>query len=91
MDCSRIIIYFIFKPVLFQKYNRFNSIIEIDASKGCKTISGVACDIPFTYNKEYYDTCINVDNGGAAWCYTNATTKIWENCESSSCFGQAGK
>ena len=30
----------------------------------------------------HYDGCINVDNGGLPWCYTNFTNKEWDICNS---------
>ena len=58
---------------------------EIADKKGCNTNSGIACELPFSYNGAYYDTCINVDNGGVGWCYTNVTSKMWENCDITTC------
>ena len=37
------------------------------------------------YEGMYYDTCINVDNGGVPWCYTNTTIMDWEECTSTTC------
>ena len=54
-------------------------------SQECKTKTGVPCDVPFLYEKMYYDTCINVDNGGVSWCYTNGTNKDWGVCNLTSC------
>ena len=51
----------------------------------CLTISGVPCEIPFVYDGNYYDTCINVDNGGVLWCYTNHETKNWDFCDVNTC------
>lgn len=51
-------------------------------SKRSKTKSGSSCHIPFIYNDLHYDTCINVDNGGVSWCYTNITKKEWDICDS---------
>ena len=48
----------------------------------CKTETGIPCQLPFQYNGNYYDTCINVDNGGVPWCYTNIEKKYWEICNS---------
>ena len=43
------------------------------------------CDIPFQYKGKLYATCINVDNGGQAWCFTDAKNNNWDVCDSSSC------
>ena len=51
----------------------------------CKTKPGMPCELPFAYNGNYYDTCINVDNDGVPWCYTNATLKYWGICDTSTC------
>ena len=51
----------------------------------CKTIDGSPCDIPFLFKGQYYGTCINVDNGGEPWCYTNMPTMEWNSCTVSSC------
>ena len=39
----------------------------------------------------YYDTCVNVDNGGTPWCYTNMTNKEWDICSAASCPNFQGK
>ena len=51
----------------------------------CKSNTGTPCDLPFEYQGQYYDTCINIDSGGHRWCYTNETDKTWETCSMSSC------
>ena len=51
----------------------------------CRSKSGTACDIPFVYQGQQYDTCVNVDSGGSRWCYTNVTDKKWEICRATSC------
>ena len=52
-------------------------------SEKSKTKSGSSCHIPFIYNDMHYDSCINVDNGGVPWCYTNFTKKEWDTCNNS--------
>ena len=51
----------------------------------CKTSTGIECELPFVYNGNSYDTCINVGNGGVPWCFTNVTKKHWEICNISTC------
>ena len=51
----------------------------------CKTDSGIPCELPLIYNGKYYDTCIDVDNGGVHWCYINTTEKRWKTCNMSTC------
>ena len=51
----------------------------------CQTETGIPCQLPFEYNGNYYDTCINVDNGGVPWCYTDLEKKYWEICNNSTC------
>ena len=60
----------------------FNMYVDI---KICKADNGISCDVPFVYQGEYYDSCINVDNGGIPWCYTNSTKKDWGTCSFKSC------
>ena len=57
----------------------------------CLTVAEKPCDIPFEYNGNYYDRCIDVDNGGDPWCYVNSTTKSWQNCDMESCSGGRGQ
>lgn len=66
-----------------------NICIEVGIG-GCKGVSGGACEIPFTYNGNYYDTCINIDNGGKLWCYTNILNETWEDCDVSTCLIESG-
>ena len=39
----------------------------------------------------HYDTCINLDNGGMPWCFTNESTGRWDTCDASSCSSLEGK
>ena len=66
-------------------------LIPNEVIRMCKSKSGTACDIPFVYQGQRYDTCINVDSGGERWCYTNVTDKKWETCSASSCDELNGK
>ena len=61
------------------------------ASQHCKTTLNEKCEIPFSYKGERYDTCLDVDNGGKPWCYTNATALEWRNCNYSTCPEIKGK
>ena len=61
-------------------------------------MQGEDCEIPFYYHGKYYDSCINIDNGGIPWCYhkyNNITNggvkKEWGICSSSSCPSMKGK
>ena len=54
-------------------------------ASACKTAQNEFCDVPFEFNGKKYSTCINVDNGGQSWCYTNITTMEWGSCNSLSC------
>ena len=58
----------------------------------CKSVDGEKCEIPFLYHGKYYDSCINVDNGGVPWCYHSNKSiakgkniKEWSTCDHSSC------
>ena len=51
-------------------------------AKYCKTELNRICDIPFDYKGQKYATCIDSDNEGQPWCYTE---KTWDNCKASSC------
>ena len=67
----------------------------------CRTDSGIPCAIPFLYKGKYYDSCIDIDNGGVPWCYikvdetllvswgfTNYTglrNNLWGTCNDISC------
>ena len=42
-------------------------------STTCTTESGIPCAIPFLYKGKYYDSCIDIDNGGVPWCYIDNT------------------
>ena len=63
----------------------------LSESAECKTRSGIPCQIPFTYGEMHYDTCINIDNGGVPWCFTNQSTGRWDACTASSCSNVEGK
>ena len=58
-------------------------------SKYCKTESNEFCEFPFEYKKQKYDTCIDIDNGGKSWCYSNFhkdyRRREWNTCKASSC------
>ena len=51
----------------------------------CQTKNGKGCEFPFWYNDRGYAMCIDVDNGGVPWCYTNLQRSTWGNCNISSC------
>ena len=51
----------------------------------CQTKNGKPCEFPFSYNGRSYDMCVDVDNGGVPWCYTNFQRNTWGNCNISSC------
>ena len=53
----------------------------------CKTVGDEVCEIPFQYKGKLFATCINVDNGGRPWCFTDAKNNKWNICDSSSCPG----
>ena len=57
----------------------------------CKSKTGIPCVLPFQYNGNYYDTCINADNGGVPWCYTNVAKNYWEICNNSTCPNSYGE
>ena len=57
----------------------------------CKTVGERFCDFPFEFEGKKYSTCINVDNGGRAWCFTNSTTMEWDSCDTSSCASLKGR
>ena len=61
------------------------SLCSVLVTHDCKSKNGDLCDIPFVYDGKCYDSCINVDNGGVPWCYTDATNKQWQTCSKSSC------
>ena len=65
--------------------------ILIGESSVCFTVSRKTCEIPFLYDENYYDTCINVDNGGVPWCYTNSDKGQWEACNIKSCPNSTGR
>ena len=54
-------------------------------SNRCRTKTGRSCQIPFIYEEMYYDTCINIDNGGVPWCYTNILDMEWDACTNTTC------
>ena len=47
------------------------------------TDSSDICDIPFEFKGQKYASCIDVDNGGIPWCYTNTSNKEWNTCNAS--------
>jgi len=55
-----------------------------------KTESGTPCEIPFAYKEQTYDTCVNIDNGGVPWCYTNLANQEWETCNKTNCLNLRG-
>ena len=57
----------------------------IQKTSACKTVRNESCDFPFEFKGKKYSTCINVDNGGQPWCFTNTTTMEWGSCNSFSC------
>ena len=57
----------------------------------CSTEIGEACEIPFQYNQRYYESCIDTNNGGVPWCYTNTEMKHWGVCKKSACPNARGK
>ena len=64
----------------------------------CKSVEGAECEIPFKYHGKYYDSCINVDNGGTPWCYDSnesisdgESQKEWGICTIETCPTMKGK
>ena len=64
----------------------------------CQSVEGEKCEIPFLYHGKYYDSCINIDNGGVPWCYhtnknitNDENRKDWGICTDSSCPTMKGK
>ena len=39
---------------------------------------GASCAFPFTYKEVSYSKCIDTDNNGVLWCYTDGG--LWGNC-----------
>ncbi len=44
------------------------------------TVSGARCQIPFSYGGVTFNECTASDNNGVDWCYTDQSTRAWENC-----------
>ena len=57
-------------------------IIEVET---CKTKSNEVCKIPFEFKGQKYATCLDTDNDGIPWCYTNMTSMDWKACNLSTC------
>ena len=51
----------------------------------CSTDGLIPCVMPFLYQGKYYENCIDIDNGGVPWCYTNVEKKVWGICDMSTC------
>lgn len=66
-------------------------IFHILDAQYCVTETNEVCDFPFNYKGEKFASCLDVDNGGQPWCYTNTSSKEWNNCNSSKCLLKEGK
>ena len=63
----------------------------MNVKAACKTVGNQFCELPFEFKSKKYSTCIDVDNKGQPWCYTNSTTLDWDFCSLSSCSSTRSK